>query len=248
MVAGRAAKRAARPGLDPHGTRRLLTLGVGSLALVGLGVVIGSWTASGDPARPAAMTVTVRAPSAPTQALRPAPLPRDRAAGSPRTESGAVAAATEFIGVLDGRSLLDGPRLRALIRAAAAPSISDRLLAAYGQASAEARRRLGLGTVPAPVVIIRGASVGYRVETFSPDAATVSVWRVGIIGSGASVQPEQSWRTETVSVVWSAGGWKIGALASRPGPTPPLAARFISTPVELFASVPRFEEFTHVDP
>ena len=112
----------------------------------------------------------------------------------------------------------------------------------------QAQEQLGLGTVPAPVVIVRAASIGYRLEEFSPEAATVSVWRVGIIGSGATVQPEQSWRTETVTLVWTAGAWKVAALASRPGPTPPLAPGAASTPVELFASIPRFEEFSHVDP
>lgn len=106
----------------------------------------------------------------------------------------------------------------------------------------QVREQLALGTTPEPVVIVRAAPVGYRVEQFTRDAATISVWRVGIVGSGATVEPQQSWRTETVSLVWERGAWKIAALRSSPGPTPPLATAAASES-ELFASIPRFEEF-----
>ena len=199
-------------------------------------------------ARSATVFVTVPAAPPAVETLRPTRPRGQTASPAQHTASGAVAAASRFVGALDGTALFDRSRLGAVILSAAAPRIRGRLLAAYGQASAQARALLGLGTVPAPVVIVRAASVGYRVENFSANAAAVSLWRVGIIGSGATVQPEQSWRTETVSLVWTNGGWKVDALSSQPGPTPPLAASAASTPVELFASIPRFEEFTHVDP
>ena len=105
-----------------------------------------------------------------------------------------------------------------------------------------------MGTIPAPVVIVRAAPVGYRVDGFNPRAATILVWRVGIVGSGADAELEQSWRTERVSVVWEHGDWKVAALATEAGPTPPLVTTAVSTPSELFASIPRFEEFSRVDP
>jgi hypothetical protein len=247
-VAGRRIERVAGSRrARRRGPGRAVGLGLGCVALVGLGVSVGSRIASRRAAQPATVFVTVAAaPSAP-ETLRPAP--QDHRGSPPqRSASGAVAAASRFVGALDGTALFDRSRLGAVIRAAAAPAIRGQLLAAYGQASAHARALLGLGTVPAPVVIVRAASVGYRLENFSPNAAAVSLWRVGIIGSGATVQPEQSWRTETVSLVWTNGSWKVDGLSSRPGPTPPLAASAASTPVELFASIPRFEEFNHVDP
>jgi hypothetical protein len=247
-VAGRRIEFAGGPGRERVGPRRLLVLGLGCLALVGLGVAIGSRIAFRGPTQPATITATVPASRAPNEIPRTNPSQRHPAVGYPRTPNGAVAAASAFVGALDGRALLDRSRLRAIIRAVAASSIRDRLLAAYDQAMRQAREQLGADTVPAPVVIVRATSVGYRVEHFSGDTATVSVWRVGIIGSGATVQPEQSWRTESVSLVWTNGGWKIAALASQPGPTPPLAPSAVSTPAELFASIPRFEEFSDVDP
>ena len=42
--------------------------------------------------------------------------------------------------------------------------------------------------MPRPVIVLRSVPVGYRVERFSADEATIAVWYVGIVGSGATVQ------------------------------------------------------------
>ena len=97
-------------------------------------------------------------------------------------------------------------------------------------------------------LILRAVPVGYRIDRFTRDAATVSLWRVGIVGSGATVEPQQSWRTETVSLVWERGGWKVASFRSSPGPTPPLAPSAATPASELFATVPEFEELKHARP
>ena len=103
--------------------------------------------------------------------------------------------------------------------------------------------------MPAPVVILRSALVGYRVDGFSRSEATVAVWRVGIVGSGAALQPQQAWRTETVSLLWETGGWKVASFASAPGPTPPLPPTVAATAVaDLFSEIPRFREFSDALP
>ena len=101
------------------------------------------------------------------------------------------------------------------------------------------RGKQGIKDMPEPVIVVRAAPVGYRVAGYARDAATVSIWRVGVVGSGATVEPQQSWRTETVSLVWEGGTWKIASLRSTPGPTPPLAAA-ATPPAQLFAAVPEF--------
>ena len=86
-------------------------------------------------------------------------------------------------------------------------------------------------------------------ERFSPSQATVAVWYVGIVGSGATVQPQQSWRTQVVSLVWESGAWKVSSFASAAGPTPPLStAEIPAAPAQLFAAIPRFEEFSRDEP
>ena len=71
---------------------------------------------------------------------------------------------------------------------------------------------------------------------------------MGIVGSGASLQPQQSWRTETVSLIWE-HGWKVTSFASTPGPTPPLPQSPDATATgDLFADIPRFTAFSHALP
>jgi hypothetical protein len=215
--------------------RRLATAGV-ALALVAIGVAIGSrLTAPREKvASPATVTSSSPTPSAPT---------------AEPTRASAVTAAATYVSELDGSTLLDSTRLRAVVNRIASAQARPSLVTAYEQAAAQARERLGLGTVPAPVVILRAAPVGYRVGSYSAHSATISIWRVGLIGSGATVDPQQSWATETVTLVWGSGRWKVAGLSSSPGPTPPLPAGVAATSRgELFRTVPELEEFASAAP
>jgi hypothetical protein len=217
--------------------RRLATAGV-AVALVAIGVAIGSrLTAPREKvASPATVTVTSSSPTPSAPTAEP-------------TRASAVTAAATYVSELDGSILLDSTRLRAVVNRIASAQARPSLVTAYEQAAAQARERLGLGTVPAPVVILRAAPVGYRVDRYSAHSATISIWRVGIIGSGASVDPQQSWATETVTLVWGSGRWKVADLSSSPGPTPPLPAGVAATSRgELFRTVPGLEEFASAAP
>jgi hypothetical protein len=224
----------------PHERRRWAAIGATAVCVFGVGVALGSKHSSPDPAR----TVTVATPAAPFAATaRPA-----HPAGVARTAAGAAAAAAVAVSSLDGAVLLDRSRLRALVSSLATDAARPRLIEAYEQAALSVRARLGVGSVPPPVVFVRAIPIGYRVDAFTPKEVTVSVWRVGIVGSGATVPPQQSWRTEIVSLVWEHARWRIAGFASEPGPTPPLGATATSSATDLFASVPRFKEFTSANP
>ena len=193
--------------------------------------------------------VTVTAPAAVrTDRARPVPGARSTSR-SRRTRDGAVTAAAASVAALDGAALLGDPaRVRRAVTRVAAPEAVPALLDVYEQATRLTREQLGTGTIPTPRVIMRIVPVGYRVDGYTREAATVSVWRVGIIGSGSTVEPQQSWRTETVSLKWERDGWKVLWFESTPGPTPPLDSAARSSPAELFAAVPQFSEFTRALP
>ena len=229
------------PALDERRRRRnWLAGGVGAVALVALGVAIGSRIVATP--RAVATTVTVTATT-------PAGRPPLHSPENSRTRAGAVAAASSYVSELDGPALLNSTRLRTIIGRIASSDARAGLVAAYEQATSQARERLGVNTVPAPVVIVRAAPVGYRIDGFSSRAATIAIWRVGIVGSGATVEPQQSWRTETVALTWEAGRWKVASFSSSPGPTPPLSTASAPTsPGDLFAAVPQFEGFARADP
>jgi hypothetical protein len=223
-------------------SRRILAL-LAALALVATGVAIGSRIASPPgSAAPAAETGSSRTGDLST-AGRPAPAP------PAATPAGAVAAAAQSITAFDGAVLLEPAHLRALVARVASVASRARLIEAFNQASALTRAKLGADTIPKPAIVLRSVPVGYRIERFSGDKATIAVWYVGIVGSGATVEPQQSWRTQIVTVVWENQAWKVSSFASSPGPTPPLSAAAVAQPPgELFATIPHFEEFGHAEP
>ena len=229
------------PAIGEHRPRRRrLAVAAAALVLVALGVAVGSRVAA--PGHTVmTQTVTVASSSAtPTTLAGPAAQP---------TRVSAVATAATYVSELDGAMLLEPTRLRRTLDRIASSQARPGLVAAYEQATTQATARLGLGTVPAPVVILRAAPVGYRVENYGSGSATVSIWRVGIVGSGATVDPQQSWATETVKLVWQRGAWRVAAFSSTPGPTPPLPTTVLPTSrADLFHAVPAFQEFASASP
>ena len=216
-------------------------LGVAALALLGIGIAIGTRIVAPRGSSVVQATVTVPASVA---------TPRPAAVASPTpTRTGAVAAAAHAITAFNGDVLLQPSRLPQVVARVASAESRVQLTAAFEQASAQTRAKLGAGTVPAPVIVLRSVPVGYRLEHFSSNRATVAVWYVGIVGSGATVQPQQSWRTEVVSLIWENGSWKVSAFRSTDGPTPPLStAETPATSDQLFAAIPRYDEFSRNEP
>jgi hypothetical protein len=239
MVGRDVSIRAVAP--KSRGSRRVLALVVGALALVALGIAIGSRIASPRESSPRVLGTSLPATSR-------TPSPRARAVLKP-TRAGAVTAAARSITAFDGDILLEPVRLRAVVGRIASAASRGRLVEAFDQASAQTRAKLGADTVPKPVIVLRSIPIGYRVERYSAGAATIAVWYVGIVGSGATVQPQQSWRTQIVTLVWEGGAWKVASFESSAGPTPPLSTAEIAEPSgELFAAIPRFEEFDRAEP
>ena len=224
---------------------RWLAVGLAVLLVFAVGAGIGRRTTAPAPSdMREAVTVTV-APSADDARPPDTEAGTDtKAAGYARTPEGAVDAATAYVAALGGPAILDPAAMRRTLSAIASSASRDELVRAYEVAAAQARERLGVGATSSPVVL-RTTPVGYRVDGFQRGAATVSIWRVGIVGSGLSVEPRQSWRTETVSLVWQDGTWKLEAVRSSPGPTPPLAGPAVTPPGDLAAAIPTFDAFTH---
>ena len=226
------------PATGPRPVKRVLTLAVAFALTLAIGIAIG--TRLGSTSALSRQVVTERA--APVTSASQA-LGRRAPAASAHTRAGAVASAARSITASGGNVLLEPSRLRALVQRIASNASRAQLIDAFAEASSQTRTRLGADTVPRPVILLRAAPVGYRVERYSPAAATIAVWYVGIVGSGAIVQPQQSWRTETVELVWERGAWKVDSFASTVGPTPALTASDSEPSGELFTTIPSFREF-----
>jgi hypothetical protein len=229
------------PRPEPRGRGLILASALAALTLLAIGLAIGSRIA---PARQPPVATRAASPDVP----RASPI-QPRVATAARTRPGAVTAATRAVTAFDGDVLLEPARLRTVVSRIASRGSRLQLIAAFAEASAQTRAKLGADTVPRPVIVLRSVPVGYRVERYSSAEATIAVWYVGIVGSGATVQPQQSWRTQVVSLVWEAGAWKVSSFASSPGPTPPLSTvETTYAPGDLFAAIPRFEEFERAEP
>jgi len=216
----------------------LLTLTVAFALTLTAGIVIG--TRLGSTGAPSRQVVIER--GAPGTGADQA-LGRRAPAASAHTRAGAVASAARSITAFGGNVLLEPSRLRALVARIASNASRTRLIDAFAEASSQTRTKLGADTVPRPVIVLRAAPVGYRVERYSSGTATIAVWYVGVVGSGATVQPQQSWRTETVELVWERAAWKVDSFASTVGPTPALTASDSEPSGELFTTIPSFREF-----
>jgi hypothetical protein len=145
--------------------------------------------------------------------------------------------------------LLQPTHLAAVVAELASTESRAQLTAAFEQASLQTRAKLGMATAPTPVILLRTVPVGYRVERFSRSSATIAIWYVAIVGSGATVQPQQSWRTQDVSLVWEDGAWKVASFRSSAGPTPPLSTSEVpDSSGELFATIPHFKDFSRAEP
>lgn len=228
------------PRPEPRGRGLVPASALAALTLLAVGIVIGSRIAPGHQpvAKGAASPVVPR-----TDPTRPTAVP------APRTRRGAVTAAARAVTAFDGDVLLEPARLRTVVSRIASRGSRLELIAAFAEASVQTRAKLGADTVPRPVIVLRSVPVGYRVERYSSAEVTIAVWYVGIVGSGATVEPQQSWRTQVVSLIWEAGAWKVSSFASSPGPTPPLSTGETTyASGDLFAAIPRFEEFERAEP
>ncbi len=54
----------------------------------------------------------------------------------------------------------------------------------------------------------------------SDDELEVRVWSVLVIAARGGSVPRQVWRTSTLTLRWTDGGWRVDAWSTDPGPTP----------------------------
>jgi hypothetical protein len=226
-----------------HLAKRAFLFAAASAAVLAVGIVIGNHLVT--PSAPSHNAGTEHAAPQARAAQAPG---RPATASSAHTRAGAIATAARSITAFGGDVLLQPSRVRAIVERLASATSRTQLTEAFEEASAQTRAKLGADTAPRPVIVLRAAPIGYRVEHYSAAQATIAIWYVGIVGSGATVQLQQSWRTETVDLVWENSSWRVSSFASTAGPTPILAAPDSEPPGELFATIPRFTQFGHAEP
>jgi hypothetical protein len=249
----------------------LLTLLLLAVVLFLGGLVVGRATMTrGQPAAAApATTAPAGATPSPTVAATPgtaAAAPAEAAAtsrvgprrveagvgvGYARSEQGAVAAAANYTRALSSSLILDEARRRAAIDALAAPRARARLQKTFDQAVASLRAGFGVSGAAAEraQVLLRGTPVGWRVEAYDEDRATVAIWVTSVAGSlggtDGPVPVREGWGTTTVKLRWADDDWKQVDSTTTDGPVPIADVAPPTAAGELVSKANEFKEFTY---
>lgn len=205
----------------PGSHRRRIAVRVGRYALFALllftaGLAVGRSTAP-DTAAPDG------ADSAPTPTGSPS---EDAGARFARSEAGAVAAAADYLAMVNSQATLDPAYGEQVFREVALPDAVEELVRQQRERNVSAYDDpMALANDPAFVLI--PLPIGYRVDRYTDAEATVTIWETGVgVGPGElAVIPDlrisEVWGTATLTLRWVDGGWKLAAVAHGTGPTRP---------------------------
>ncbi|MFJ3520777.1 hypothetical protein [Streptomyces sp. NPDC090131] len=181
-----------------------------------------------------------------------------KSAGIPKgfahDEQGAQSAAANFAVALGSDEMFNAARRGAIVQAVYAPDVAaarrgdlDRV---YNDAQFLARIGLdAAGKAPKGLIFIsRVNPVGTKVEKYSPETATVSVWYsalFGLAGEGSKNPVTESWYTNTFELRWTDGDWRISDFTQKDGPAPVGQDQRAATAEEMAAAVSQFGGLTY---
>ncbi|MEW1804480.1 hypothetical protein [Streptomyces virginiae] len=181
-----------------------------------------------------------------------------RTAGIPKgfahDEQGAQSAAANYAVALGSDGMFDAARRRAIVQAAYLPDVAaarqndlDKIYA-----DQDFLARIGLdaaGKAPkGQTFISRMNPVGTKVEKFTGDTATVSVWYsalFGLAGEGSKNPVSESWYTNTFELKWLSGDWRVSDFTQKDGPAPVGRDQSAASAEEMAAAVSQFGGFTY---
>lgn len=197
---------------DVYGRRRRpwgAGLALVAIVLVGvlLGIVIGRATApNGAPTAAPGHPVTSGVPG-----LGPAGVVNGIPVGYEHSARGAAQAAGNYLSILGGQLALDRVRLSAVLDQVAEPSSLARLEQGLS-AGVDAEEALwGIRTAASQGkrVLLTQTPIAYRVDSYSPEEATVSVWQVVNVGVESRQRLTAFYGIGTATLVWLNGDWRL---------------------------------------
>ncbi|MFC8957425.1 hypothetical protein ACFT8P_33020 [Streptomyces sp. NPDC057101] len=173
--------------------------------------------------------------------------------GYAHDEQGAQSAASNYAVALGSDGMFNAARRHEIVDTVYAPDTAAGLKGPQDAAySAEFLKKLGLdanGDAPAGNTFIsRTIPVGTKVESFSGDAARVSVWYTGLIGMSGpdSTDPvSTTWKTWTFDLRWTDNDWKVTGDSQKDGPAPVPGDIAASDADEISKAVAEFGGFTY---
>ncbi|MFI1149976.1 hypothetical protein [Streptomyces sp. NPDC020817] len=258
---GQTRTRLPESASDPYGTppRRTPRASRGLVTVVGVVVLLIAAIAfanqSGD--TPTTPTADTPPPPASTAATGTRPVDGKNGgipSGFAQTEQGAQSAAANFAVALGSDAMFDSARRKAVVQAVYVPSVAAARQSDLDRVYTDAQflARIGLdsaGKAPKGLQFIsRTSPVGTKVEKFSTDAATVSVWHstlFGLAGEGSKNPVAESWYTNTFELRWINGDWRVADFTQKDGPAPVGRDQRAASAEEMAAAVSQFGGLTY---
>ncbi|MDF3303189.1 hypothetical protein [Streptomyces tropicalis] len=147
--------------------------------------------------------------------------------GYPRTKDGAAAAAVNYQVARSSPGYFTDPALRhQVLKTVMTSSALANQQAQDDQSTKALMAALGVTEKTAPDMVMRAASLGTSVRSFSQDTATVKVWMSEVVGvptEKSKMPVSGSWSTYTMILQWQDGDWKVATIDLADGPTPLVA-------------------------
>ncbi|MCT4356990.1 hypothetical protein M5362_28110 [Streptomyces sp. Je 1-79] len=173
--------------------------------------------------------------------------------GFARDEQGAQSAASNYAVALGSDGMFNTERRHDIVSTIADPSALNQLQAGFdADYSQDFLKQIGLapdGSAPGGATFVsRTVPAGAKVTSYSPEAADVDVWCVGLFGltGESSTKPvTNGWFTVTLKLKWSGSDWKVLSTTQKTGPTPVNGDNPVSGSEEIAGAVKEFGGFTY---
>ncbi|MFI9772756.1 hypothetical protein ACIHJG_38850 [Streptomyces sp. NPDC052415] len=148
--------------------------------------------------------------------------------GYPRNKDGAAAAAVNFQVARSSPGYFTDQALRhQVLKTVMTSSALASQQAQDDQTVKGLMAALGVTEQTAPDMVMRAASLGTSVRSYSDDTATVRVWMsevVGVPNDKSKMPVSGTYSTYTLILQWQDGDWKVATIDQAEGPTPLVAA------------------------
>ncbi|MEU5242393.1 hypothetical protein ACH4UR_37460 [Streptomyces lydicus] len=147
--------------------------------------------------------------------------------GYPRSKGGAVAAAVNYQAARSAPGYFTDEALRhQVLKTVMTSSALTGQQQQDDQTAKGLMASLGATAKTAPDMVMRAASLGTNVASYSRDTATVRVWMSEVVGvptEKSKMPVAGTWSTYTLILQWQDGDWKVASIDRADGPTPMVA-------------------------
>jgi hypothetical protein len=147
--------------------------------------------------------------------------------GYPDTTAGAESAAANYASAYGSSQMVVPTQRDQILSVISDPAITSSLETSYDGVYAQVDRAMGLSSDGTPPTgesyMAREVPIGVSVGSESSAKAVIAVWAVtfaGVAGSSSSYPVTQNWTTDTITLNWADGDWKMDSVSSVDGPSP----------------------------